>query len=315
MDETPEPTTHTADPLVEEFSAYLRDGRRLSEHTVRGYSSDLLQLSAHVGGLSKLGLASLRTWLAELHEAGLSRSTLNRKTASARAFTSWAHQHGYLTEDPAVRLRSAPRGSRLPDVLQAGHVTELTEAVRGMREAYERIREQDTMGWAIAVRDEAMIELLYATGIRVSELAGLNLDSVTPERRMIRVLGKGRKERMVPFGVPAQQALERWTQQARPELAGQRSGVALFLGQRGARIDVRVVRRVVDDALAALGTTSARGPHALRHTAATHLLDGGADLRAVQEMLGHSSLSTTQVYTHISVDRLTAAYAQAHPRA
>lgn len=315
MEQTQEQASETADPLVEEFGAYLRDGRRLSEHTVRGYSSDLNQLSAHCGGLLNLRLPSLRTWLAQLHESGLTRSTLNRKTASARAFTRWAHQHGYLTEDPAVRLRSAPRGGRLPDVLQAGDVTELTEALGDMREAYERIREQDPVGWAVAVRDEAMIELLYATGIRVSELASLNLDSMIPDRRMIRVLGKGRKERMVPFGVPAQRALERWTQQARSQLADQSSGVALFLGQRGARIDVRVVRRVVDDALASLGTTSARGPHALRHTAATHLLDGGADLRTVQELLGHSSLSTTQVYTHISVDRLTAAYAQAHPRA
>lgn len=306
---------HSSDPLVEEFTAHLRDGRRLSEHTVRGYASDLSQLSEHCGGLRNLRLAALRTWLADLHAAGLSRSTLNRKTASARAFTSWAYQHGYLAEDPAVRLRSAPRGSRLPDVLQAEHVEELTDSARAMREAYERIRHQDRAGWAVAVRDEAMIELLYATGIRVSELTGLNLDSVIAERRMLRVLGKGRKERMVPFGVPAQRALERWVQQARPVLAAERSGVALFLGQRGGRIDVRVVRRVVDEALQGLGTTSARGPHALRHTAATHLLDGGADLRTVQEMLGHSSLSTTQVYTHISVDRLAAAYAQAHPRA
>lgn len=306
---------HSSDPLVEEFTAHLRDGRRLSEHTVRGYASDLSQLSEHCRGLRNLRLAALRTWLADLHAAGLSRSTLNRKTASARAFTSWAYQHGYLAEDPAVRLRSAPRGSRLPDVLQAEHVEELTDSARAMREAYERIRHQDRAGWAVAVRDEAMIELLYATGIRVSELTGLNLDSMIAERRMLRVLGKGRKERMVPFGVPAQRALERWVQQARPVLAAERSGVALFLGQRGGRIDVRVVRRVVDEALQGLGTTSARGPHALRHTAATHLLDGGADLRTVQEMLGHSSLSTTQVYTHISVDRLAAAYAQAHPRA
>lgn len=304
-----------ADPLIEQFAAHLRDERRLSGHTVRGYTSDLSQLNEHCGGLQNLRLTGLRTWLADLHSAGLSRSTLNRKTASVRAFTAWAYQRGHLEEDPAVRLRSAPRGSHLPDVLQAGHVEELTDSVRAMREAYERTQDEDPVGWAVAVRDEAMIELLYATGIRVSELAGLNLDSVITERRMLRVLGKGRKERMVPFGNPARRALERWVQEARVALVGPTTGAALFLGQRGARIDVRVVRRAVDDALAGLGTTSARGPHALRHTAATHLLDGGADLRTVQEMLGHSSLSTTQVYTHISVDRLTKAYAQAHPRA
>lgn len=305
----------TSDSLIEQFAAHLRDERRLSEHTLRGYVSDLAQLSEHCAGLRNLQLADVRTWLADLHSSGLSRSTLNRKTASVRAFTAWAYQRGHVKDDPAVRLRSAQGSSRLPDVLQARHIEDLTDSARAMREAYERIRHEDPVGWAVAVRDEAMIELLYATGIRVSELSGLNLDSVVADRRMIRVLGKGRKERMVPFGLPAQRALERWVQEARSVLAGQRSGVALFLGQRGARIDVRVVRRVVDEALEALGTTSARGPHALRHTAATHLLDGGADLRTVQEMLGHSSLSTTQVYTHISVDRLTAAYAQAHPRA
>lgn len=305
----------TSDSLIEQFAAHLRDERRLSEHTLRGYVSDLAQLSEHCAGLRNLQLANVRTWLADLHSSGLSRSTLNRKTASVRAFTAWAYQRGHVKDDPAVRLRSAQGSSRLPDVLQARHIEDLTDSARAMREAYERIRHEDPVGWAVAVRDEAMIELLYATGIRVSELSGLNLDSVVADRRMIRVLGKGRKERMVPFGLPAQRALERWVQEARSVLAGQRSDVALFLGQRGARIDVRVVRRVVDEALKALGTTSARGPHALRHTAATHLLDGGADLRTVQEMLGHSSLSTTQVYTHISVDRLTAAYAQAHPRA
>ncbi|WP_198346041.1 tyrosine recombinase XerC [Nesterenkonia alkaliphila] len=303
------------DPLVEEFAAHLRDERRLSEHTVRGYTSDLVQLSGHTGGLRNLGLAQLRTWLAQLHAAGLSRSTLNRKTASARAFTAWAHKRGHLSEDPAVRLKSAARGSHLPDVLQASHVQGLTEAASQMRQAYERIKDQDPSGWAVAVRDEAILELLYATGVRVSELAGLGLGSVDFQRRMLKVLGKGRRERMVPFGAPAQQALERWTAQARPVLTGPRSGEALFLGERGARIDVRVVRRVVDTALEALGTTSARGPHALRHTAATHLLEGGADLRAVQELLGHASLATTQIYTHVSAERLAKAYAQAHPRA
>lgn len=303
------------DPLIEEFAAHLSAQRRLSVHTVRGYTSDLVQLSEHAGGLRRISLAVLRTWLAELHAAGLSRSTLSRKTASVRAFTTWAQKNGHLTEDPAVRLKSAARGSHLPDVLQAGHVEDLTESMRQLREAFERIKETDALGWALAVRDEAMIELLYATGIRVSELTGLDLDSVDAGRRMLKVLGKGRKERMVPYGAPAHRALDRWSQEARTVLAGEDAGGALFLGQRGKRIDVRVVRKVVDDALAAMGTTSARGPHALRHTAATHLLDGGADLRAVQEMLGHASLATTQIYTHVSVDRLTKAYAQAHPRA
>lgn len=308
-------TAEFADPLIDEFIAHLRDHRRLSEHTVRGYTSDLQQLSAHSGGLRALNLAALRTWLADLHACGLTRSTLNRKTASARAFTAWAYRSGHLAEDPAVRLKSASAAGRLPDVLQTQHMTDLTSGLVTRREAAEANKDDDVTAWALAVRDEAAVEMLYATGIRVSELVGLDLGSVDHQRRLVRVLGKGRRERAVPFGVPAQKALDRWTAEARDVLENDKSGAALFLGRQGGRINVRVVRRTVDEALAALGTTAARGPHALRHTAATHLLDGGADLRTVQEMLGHSSLATTQIYTHVSAEKLAAAYSQAHPRA
>lgn len=304
-----------ADPLVEEFAAHLREHRRLSEHTIRGYCADLAQLSAHSGGLRRLNLAALRTWLAERHAAGAARSTLNRKTASARAFTTWAYQHGHLREDPAVRLKSAAAGGRLPEVLQSQQVTDLTSGLNVRRRAAESAQESPGPAWAMAVRDEALIELLYATGIRVSELVGLDLDAIDHQRQLVRVMGKGRKERAVPFGKPAQQALQRWTGEAREQLQTSESGSALFLGRQGRRINARVVRKTVDDALAGLGTTAARGPHALRHSAATHLLDGGADLRTVQEMLGHSSLATTQVYTHVSAEKLAAAYSQAHPRA
>lgn len=303
------------DPLIEEFAAHLRDHRRLSEHTIGSYSGDLHQLSGHSGGLRHLSLTALRTWLAELHAAGLARSTLNRKTASARAFTSWAYRRGHLSEDPAVRLKSASAGSPLPDVLQSQHVSDLTAGLRARREAAEASKDTDPAPWMLAVRDEAIIELLYATGIRVSELAGLDIDAVDHQRQLVRVLGKGRRERAVPFGVPAKQALQRWMDQARPTVETAESGQALFLGRQGRRINVRVIRKSVDEALTGLGTTAARGPHSLRHTAATHLLDGGADLRTVQEMLGHSSLATTQIYTHVSVEKLAAAYSQAHPRA
>lgn len=303
-----------ADPLIEEFAAHLTHERALSEHTLRGYTSDLTQLTQHAGPLAQLTLPKLRSWLASLHEAGLARSTLNRKIASARAFTAWAHRRGHLAEDPAVRLRSAPRGSRLPEVLQSSDVAQLTESLASQRTGWEALQEDSPADHALAVRDEAIIELLYAAGIRVSELAGLDVVDLSQERRTLRVLGKGGKERTVPYGKPAAEALSRWLQ-VRDELASESSGRALFLGARGGRIDVRVVRRVVDQALQDLGTTAARGPHSLRHSAATHLLDGGADLRAVQELLGHSSLQTTQVYTHVSMDRLTQAYSQAHPRA
>lgn len=303
------------DPLLEDFIAHLRHERGLSEHTVRSYRSDLAQLAEHTGALARLRLPALRTWLAHQHSAGMSRSTLNRKTASVRAFCAWAHRRGHLAEDPSVRLRSAPRASSLPDVLQSRHVEDLTESLHARVEAGEQSRDEDPGTYAVALRDEAMVELLYATGMRVSELAGLDLGSFPSGRRMVRVLGKGGKERMVPYGRPAEEALNRWLQLGRPELEAPDSGGACFLGRRGRRIDVRVVRRAVDEHLAGLGTTAARGPHALRHTAATHLLDGGADLRTVQELLGHASLSTTQIYTHVSVDRLREAYGRSHPRA
>lgn len=312
---TSTPGTGEQNALLEEFVAHLVHERGLSEHSIRSYRSDLQQLAQSQGPLEGLRLDRIRAWLAELHERGLSRSTLNRKIASVRAFSSWAHRRGHLKEDPSVRLRSASRSSHLPAVLQEQHVEELTGRLHERSGASEQLREDDPKSYAVALRDEAMIELLYATGIRVSELAGLDLRSFARDRRMIRVLGKGNKERMVPFGIPAEKAVETWLTEGRPELVSGNSGNAFFLGRRGKRVDVRVVRKVVDNQLEALGTTAARGPHALRHSAATHMLDGGADLRTVQELLGHASLSTTQIYTHISVDRLREAYGRSHPRA
>ncbi|WP_022872282.1 tyrosine recombinase XerC [Nesterenkonia alba] len=308
-------TSESDEPLIAAFCAFLRHERGLAQNTVRSYAADLHQLAEHTGGLDTLTLHHLRGWLAELHRRGLSRSTLNRKTASVRAFTAWAQRRGHLDQDPAVRLSSAPRGQHLPDVLRADDMRQLTEQIAHRRRQAEEHSTEDPRQWAVAVRDEALIELLYATGIRISELTGLDLDDIDDERQLIRVRGKGGKERTVPYGVPARTAVRRWRDSARHLLCTDRSGQALFLGARGARLDARVARRSVDVAFEALGTTAARGPHALRHTAATHLLDGGADLRAVQELLGHSSLQTTQVYTHVSVEKLAAAYTQAHPRA
>jgi integrase/recombinase XerC len=167
---------------------------------------------------------------------------------------------------------------------------------------------------ATAVRDRAVLELLYATGIRVGELVGLDLNDIDRERRVIRVLGKGDKERTVPLGLPAAQALDDWCAAGRPVLAGSAAASALFVGARGRRVDPRTVRRLVHARLAAAGAPDL-GPHGLRHSAATHLLEGGADLRSVQELLGHASLATTQIYTHVSVERLRASYDRAHPRA
>lgn len=292
------------------FERYLRAERGSSEHTIRAYRGDLDTLLIHAVAegnteLRQLDLGSLRRWLGEQNAAGLARSTLARRAATARSFTAWAVREELIVLDPALRLKAPQREKILPAVLQQ---QQLGRLLNDMGDAAQGLN-------PIALRDLAVVELLYATGIRVGELSGLDVDDVNRERRTVIVLGKGDKERTVPFGVPADTALGQWLRLGRNKLHQPHSGAALFLGKRGGRIDPRTVRTVVDKGLASLGDTSATGPHTLRHTAATHLLDGGADLRAVQEILGHTSLATTQLYTHVSVERLRESYRTAHPRA
>ncbi|WP_104088080.1 tyrosine recombinase XerC [Arthrobacter sp. GMC3] len=292
------------------FERYLLAERGRSAHTIRAYRGDVDALLIHaltegVTTLSGLDLSLLRRWLGDQSAAGLSRSTLARRAATVRSFTAWAMREELLELDPALRLKAPKRDHTLPAVLQQQQIQRLMEA----------LEDHAGDGDSIALRDHAMVELLYATGIRVGELAGADIDGLNQERRTLTVLGKGNKERVVPYGVPAEQALQKWLSAGRPTLVKSDSGPALFLGKRGSRIDQRAVRTVVQHVFGDLGDTSATGPHTLRHSAATHLLDGGADLRAVQEILGHSSLATTQLYTHVSVERLRESYKQAHPRA
>ncbi|MBN9128290.1 MAG: tyrosine recombinase XerC [Paenarthrobacter ureafaciens] len=295
---------------AEGFRRYLEAERARSAHTVRAYMSDvesLLGFTAQEGttDLRSVDLGTLRRWLGAQSESGMARSTLARRAATARSFTKWALREELIQSDPALRLQAPKRSKSLPGVL---HQRQISRVVDELDAAAAE-------GDPLSLRNRAMVELLYATGIRVGELTGLDLDDVDPDRRTLRVLGKGNKERTVPFGVPAAVALDDWLRRGRPALVVSLSGPALFLGQRGKRVDPRQVRSVVGNLLEALGDTAATGPHALRHSAATHLLDGGADLRAVQEILGHSSLATTQIYTHVSVERLRNSYRQAHPRA
>jgi integrase/recombinase XerC len=292
------------------FARYLEGERARSPHTVRAYLSDVhsfLAAAASDGasGLGELELSTLRRWLGAQSESGMSRATLARRAATARSFTAWAVREELLEADPALRLKAPKLEKTLPGVLNQQQVLRV---LGGLEDAADD-------GGPLALRNRAMVELLYATGLRVGELAGMDVDDLDPDRRTLRVLGKGNKERTVPYGVPAAFAVDDWLRRGRPVLAAETSGPALFLGVRGRRVDQRQVRAVVKDLLDALGDTAATGPHALRHSAATHLLDGGADLRAVQEILGHSSLATTQIYTHVSVDRLRRSYQQAHPRA
>lgn len=292
------------------FGRYLTAERARSGHTLRAYVSDLRSLLEHAASegitdLPGLELGTLRRWLGAQSQAGMSRATLARRSATARSFTTWALREELIETDPALRLRAPKAEKSLPGVLQSQQLLRLLNS----------LEEAAADGSAVPVRNRAIVELLYATGLRVGELAALDVDDLNPDRRTLRVVGKGNKERTVPYGVPAALAVDDWLRRGRPLLATGHSGPALFLGSRGNRVDQRQVRSVVRTLFGALGDTSATGPHALRHSAATHLLDGGADLRAVQELLGHSSLATTQIYTHVSVERLRSSYQQAHPRA
>jgi integrase/recombinase XerC len=298
------------------YQRYLKSERNLSPATVAAYTADVASLLEHLARLhpaehtsvTDLDLPTLRSWLAKLRATGSARNSLARRAAAARSFTAWTVRSGRAQSDAGARLTS-PKASRvLPPILgTAQAVTMLTGPEPGDPAV--------PAAGAIALRDQAMLEILYATGIRVSELTGLDLHDVDRGRRVLRVLGKGAKERVVPFGVPADRALGDWVGRGRTMLMTEASGQALFLGLRGGRMDPRAVRTLVHARTSAVVGAPDIGPHGLRHSAATHLLDGGADLRAVQELLGHASLATTQIYTHISSERLAAVYRQAHPRA
>ena len=312
---------------LQAFRRHLAAERGLSGHTVRAYLGDvraLLEYAAQAGVTSPDGLdiAVLRGWLAGQHATGRARATLARRAASARTFTAFGHARGWLPSDPGPLLGTPRLRRKLPEVIRQDQMMAVLAAqdgpAPGGRAPGGRApggSEPDPRDEALVLRDTAIMELLYATGIRVSELCGLDLGDLDHDRRTIRVMGKGGKERTVPLGVPAERATARWARDGRPVLLTPDSAAALFLGARGRRLDPRTARRVVHTRLAAVPTVPDTGPHGLRHAAATHLLEGGADLRSVQEILGHASLGTTQIYTHVSVERLTSAFRQAHPRA
>uniref|UniRef100_UPI0040499F94 tyrosine recombinase XerC n=1 Tax=Candidatus Planktophila sp. TaxID=2175601 RepID=UPI0040499F94 len=297
--------------ILKAFNHHLTSERDLSAHTVRAYIGDLESLLAHletlkVDEIAQLELNHLRSWLANQQIKGGARTSLSRRITSIRLFTKWAVKNNYLAKDVGTTL-ATPKGHRvLPDVL------EIDEAKTAMDSLATRATEEQT---PLSLRDVAIVEMLYATGARVGELCGLDLNDIDYDRQTIRVLGKGNKERTIPFGNPALRALTSWLKQGRDQIAQSQSGDAVFIGARGKRINQRTVRTVVYEALSAIEGIERMGPHALRHSAATHLLEGGADLRTVQEILGHASLATTQIYTHVSTERLQKAFKQAHPRA
>lgn len=299
------------DPQVlADYERHLRSERGRSDNTVRGYLTDLRGLSDFlcargVDDWSGVRLSDLRSFLAELDAAGAARSTMARHSASLRGFFGWATRTGRLSANPALRLVAPKKLKTLPGVLRQDEAIEMLEVATVAADDADPVH----------LRDRAILELLYASGIRVGELVGLDIDDLELSERTARVIGKGDKERTVPFGIPAAEAIEDWLHRGRPQVVRAGSGPALFLGRRGGRVDPRTVRESVHRMLAHVPGAPDLGPHGLRHSAATHLLEGGADLRMVQELLGHASLSTTQVYTHVSVERLRRSFAQAHPRA
>ncbi len=366
----------TADQLLPEyadaldaFAEDLRIQRNASVHTVRNYTADVRSLMTFLTeddgqalALADIELGNLRQWLMDQSRRGAAPGTLARRIAAIRAFSLFCTRTGRMERNPAARLASPRRGSRLPAVLQqsqAGAVLDRTRTAerptagtigddelphtdaggtdeRGVDDSVdergtagnedERITDTgtediDPRARAVALRDAAIVEVLYATGVRVSELAALDLDDIDRERRLLTVLGKGNKERRVPYGVPAAEALARWISDGRPVLSGAApqpstdARSAIFLGVRGGRINVRQVRDVVHRATSAVDGVADLSPHGLRHSAATHMVENGADLRQVQEFLGHATLSSTQIYTHVSLGRLSESYFRAHPRA
>ncbi len=297
--------------LLATFQRHLEVERNLSVHTIRAYMGDLTSLLEHletlgITSIADLQLVHLRSWLANQQVKGASRTTISRRAVSVRLFTKWALKNKYISTDVGTSL-ATPKGHRtLPEVLG------IDDAKLAMDSMATRAAEDET---PMSLRDVAMVEILYASGARVAELCGLNLADIDYNRQTIQVLGKGNKERVIPLGNPAMRALKKWLDDGRAQMMNEKSEKAVFLGARGKRIDQRAVRSVVYEALSAIEGIERMGPHALRHSAATHLLEGGADLRTVQEILGHASLATTQIYTHVSTERLQKAFKQAHPRA
>jgi len=278
--------------ILDDYARHLDLERGRSEHTRRAYLADLRSLFVFLderapgAGLSALSLPVLRSWLASQAAAGTARTTLARRTSAVKTFTAWATRRGLLADDPAVRLQLPKARRTLPAVLRQD------QAIAAMAAADLGAEQGDPL----ALRDRLIVELLYATGIRVSELCGLDVDDIDTGRRVLRVLGKGNKQRTVPFGRPALAALNAWLSEGRPALVNANSGPALFLGPRGKRLDPRQARTVVHQTVGAVDGAPDIGPHGLRHSAAKLRRATGASLEEVQSLLGHQSLATTSRY-------------------
>jgi integrase/recombinase XerC len=301
----------SAPAYLRDFLDYLRLNRNASAHTVEAYESDLSQFLSFAARDARtpalaltpadLDLATIRGFLAALHQDGQSRATVARKLSALRSFTRFLRREGLIESDPAALAVSPRRERKIPAHLSVDEMSQLLET--------------PDAGDALGRRDRAILELFYASGLRLSELVGLDLEDLNLRARMVRVLGKGAKERLVPFNTTTAAAIRAWLRDRILMVRTGTRGDPLFLNARGGRLTGRSVERLVARYVAQCSTRLGISPHALRHSFATHLLQRGADLRAIQELLGHVQLSTTQRYTHVNAAQLLEVYRKAHPRA
>ncbi|MFM1825931.1 MAG: hypothetical protein RLZZ37_566 [Actinomycetota bacterium] len=296
---------------LEDFLEYLKIEKNRSENTIRSYQTDLellLEFVNNKGVLSfnKISTELIKEWIISLKKNQISNTTISRRISSVKVFFNYLIKNNLIEINPTLKVIAPKLNKVLPNILGQKQAEQLLDQA-----AIYEIEEESI---DIRIRDYAILEVLYSTGIRVSELVGLNIHDVNFNNLTLKVLGKGRKERVVPFGIPAREALDKYLNEARNKF-NDKNSLALFLGQRGSRLNVRQVRRILNKAMSQIENGKEISPHDLRHSAATHMLEAGADLRIVQELLGHSSLATTQKYTHVTIERLREVFANAHPRA
>lgn len=312
----------TLEQAVHEFLTFLETQRKYSTQTVRAYRSDLEHFltftqNQQIDSPHQLDIDVYRAWLWEASAQGLSPATLSRRCSCARSFSRWMHQRHNDIADAANRLKSPSPDQSLPRVLTRQQVETMLQGLEenvAQHQFSQQSSEHAKFDVTTALRDIAIVELLYACALRVSELVQMDIDSIDWSERTVRVRGKGNKERVIPCGKPALDVIDRYLKVCRPLLVKKKTTRALFVGKRSDRLGVRSVYALVALLLKDIPGSGPRGPHVFRHTAATHLLDGGADLRAVQEILGHASIGTTQLYTHVSIERILESYRTAHPR-
>jgi len=296
---------------LEKFLDYLKIEKNRSDNTIRSYQTDIELLfefltSRGLSSFKEIQTDFIKEWIVSLKKNNISNTTISRRISSIKVFFNFLVKNNLIEINPTLKIIAPKLNKVLPNILGQKQAEQLlTQAA---------IYEVEEESQEVRIRDYAILEVLYSTGIRVSELVGLDVEDINFSNLTLKVLGKGKKERFVPFGIPAREAIDKYLKDSRNSL-NDKNSQALFLGLRGKRLNVRQVRRILNKAMDQIENSKEVSPHDLRHSAATHMLEAGADLRIVQELLGHSSLATTQKYTHVTIERLREVFANAHPRA